>query len=205
MHKTIMLALSAALLAAVASCSGVRAPAPDYQAKGPIEQSFQMRGPWQVTRTNSGAACTSSGLTCEIWMPDTAGPRPVIAWANGTGQMPEVYAEFLDHLASWGFVVIAPRDSATGNGQTVQEAAEYIIRQGETPASPYHGRINPARMAALGHSQGATSVTALHIRNTPIFRPLVLRYRSGKLYRGRVPRLYLSLDQRAGFRSPRLV
>ncbi|MDO5658421.1 MAG: hypothetical protein Q4G36_08885 [Paracoccus sp. (in: a-proteobacteria)] len=178
MLKRIKLAALGVMLAGLAACGWT--PAPDYAAKGPVEMSFMARGPWQVSRSNSGEACTSKGQSCEIWAPtgpapDTApglrgGRHPVVAWANGSGQMPEVYTQFLEHLASWGFVVIAPRDDMTGNGQTVFDAAQYIIRQGDNPASPFHGRIDRDRMAALGHSQGASSVAALHARNAPLFR-----------------------------------
>ncbi|MTH79168.1 hypothetical protein GL286_15685 [Paracoccus aestuariivivens] len=178
MLKRIKLAALGLMLTSFAACGWT--PAPEYAAKGPVEVAFMARGPWQVSRSNSGEACTSKGHSCDIWAPtgpatDNApglrgGRHPVVAWANGSGQKPEVYAQFLDHLASWGFVVIAPRDEMTGNGQTVADAARYIILQGETRSSPFYGRIDRERMAAVGHSQGGASVAALHARNAPLFR-----------------------------------
>lgn len=176
--KRLKPAMLCLMVAGFAACSWL--PSRDYNAKGPVELSFMLRGPWQVSRTDSGEACTSEGQTCEIWgptgpAPDSApglrdGLHPVVAWANGSGQKPEIYAKFLDHLASWGFIVIAPHDDMTGNGQTVVDAAQYIIRLGDSPSSPFYNRIDRDRMAAVGHSQGGASVAALHARNAPLFR-----------------------------------
>src|SRR5207245_6906864 len=38
----------------------------------------------------------------------SGGPYPVIVWSHGNTASPQIYSHYLSHLASWGFVVVAP-------------------------------------------------------------------------------------------------
>lgn len=156
-------------------------PAP----QGPIEQKYRARGPWSAVATaTSAAACDREGNLCDIWYPaelgrnaitgESAGfKHPVIVWANGSGQPPAKYAYYLEHLASWGFVVVASRDRATGTGDTVVDAANYILQRGSTAGDIFADRIDTANVGASGHSQGGSSILKLASEGTGPFRAFV--------------------------------
>ncbi|MEN5364614.1 hypothetical protein [Brevundimonas intermedia] len=159
-------------------------PAPPYETKGPIETKYQAEGPWAVTRTVSAEACDRESHLCDIWHPTELGTNPLtgarsgfrhpaISWANGSGQRPEVYAAYLKHLASWGFIVIAARDDHTRNGATTEDAARYLIAQGEASSSVFYRKVDAARLGAVGHSQGGAAITNLHVRGNPLFRTYI--------------------------------
>ncbi len=155
-----------------------------YETKGPVEAKYQVLGPWSVTKMTTREACDRENKPCDIWYPTQLGRNaligstrpfrhPVVSWANGTGQKPENYAYYLKHLASWGFIVVASRDTSTGNGATTEDAAKYVIRLGETSSSPFHGKVDAANVGAVGHSQGGAAVTSLHARYSSVFKTYV--------------------------------
>ncbi|MGW5569893.1 hypothetical protein ACWEVD_01725 [Nocardia thailandica] len=157
---------------------------PAYTTKGPIEAKYQAQGPWAVAKADSGTSCDREQHLCDVWYPAALGTNPltgaqsgfqhpVLVWANGSGQAPTVYQYYLQHLASWGFIVVTSRDDQTGDGGTTIDAANYLITQAQTPSSVFYGKVDLAEFAAAGHSQGGSSITNLHVHNNPIFKTYV--------------------------------
>lgn len=172
---------------AVLTLSACATPDPrvlDYTAKGPVEARYQAKGPWGVVQTVSEAPCDREGHLCDIFRPAELGANPltgvrsgfrhpVISWANGTGQTPAVYVDYLRHLASWGFVVVAARDDSARDGATTVDAANYLLRQGETPTSPFFGHLDASKLGAVGHSQGGAAVTSLQAHGNRLFKTYI--------------------------------
>jgi hypothetical protein len=157
---------------------------PAYATKGPIEARFAATGPLAVRRTVSSTACDRKGDLCDVWYPSALGTNPltgrqdgfrhpIIAWANGTGQTAEIYAYYLAHLASWGFVVVSARDKDAGDGATTADAATWLIKQNSVRSSIFYHRLDPAQAGAAGHSQGGAAVTSLHAHGNPLFRTYI--------------------------------
>jgi hypothetical protein len=126
---------------------------------GAIEQHYYASGSWSVTATAAFACCDSLGHKYDIWYPTPLGnngfKHPILTWANGTNAVTSQYNYLLTHLASWGFVVIATEDKATGPGQTVLDAANYLVARNGDPASMFFHKLDVSNIGALGHSQGA--------------------------------------------------
>ncbi|MGW5517518.1 hypothetical protein [Nocardia africana] len=158
--------------------------APAYTTKGPVEAKYQAAGPWTVTKAVSDTDCDRKQQVCDIWYPTDLGSNPltgarsgfkhpVIVWADGSGQTPAVYAYYLQHLASWGFIVVAARDDATGDGGTTVDAANYILDQTTVPSSVFYDNVDSTNIGAAGHSQGGASITSLHAHGNPIFKTYI--------------------------------
>lgn len=62
-------------------------------------------GPWTVDATASRVG----GQDVDWYVPDAAGPLPVIVWAHGFGRGPEHHAGAAAQAASWGFLVAVPK------------------------------------------------------------------------------------------------
>lgn len=84
------------------------------------------------------------------------GGHPIITWGNGTGTPTLGYNRILNHLASWGFVVIAPDSGMTGSGIEMLGGVDYLAEQNQTPNSPFHGLLDTGKVGAAGHSQGGS-------------------------------------------------
>jgi len=130
-----------------------------HASPGDIELRYRTAGPWATTVQTHVGCCDSAGNDYAAWWPSALGQggalHPVITWGNGTGAPPEAYAYFLDHLASWGFVVIASRQPSAGSGQELRDAIAYLQAENERAGSPFYQHLDMTRVGAMGHSQGA--------------------------------------------------
>jgi predicted dienelactone hydrolase len=105
--------------------------------------------------------------------PATDGPYPVVLFSHGYAGFPEQSADLVTHLASWGFVVIAPdhvERSLSGllgtaaKGVTRREDPEVLsasldaaIEDAKADDSPLHDLMDLDEVAVTGHSAGASA------------------------------------------------
>ena len=132
---------------------------PSNTPTGTIEKKFSVAGPWAVTYTPSMLCCDSKNKAIDVFYPTLLGQNgfshPVLTWGNGSFGTPDRYRYFLEHLASWGFVVVATRDEMTGSGKTMLDALDQLRIDERRPASVFHNKLALNRLGSLGHSQGA--------------------------------------------------
>lgn len=143
----VLLALLCALLAGTAA--GATA--------APIEARYAARGPWAVStatvRDGTGRAIYQLSYPTDLGA--GGAEHPIVTWGNGSFATPADYPGLLDHLASWGFAVVASTSSTTGKGTEMLAGAQYLVAADADPASPFFGKLDTAHVAAVGHSQGA--------------------------------------------------
>ncbi|MGB7847629.1 MAG: hypothetical protein WBL63_18605 [Candidatus Acidiferrum sp.] len=138
---------------------------PNYPT-GTIEKKYYAEGPWAVTVSLAASCCDSAGNKFDLYFPTNLGANgfkhPILTWGNGTNATSEHYTYFLKHMASWGFVVIATQDLNTGVGQTVLDAANYLIHANSDVNSTFYQKLDVNNIGSFGHSQGAGgSINAL--------------------------------------------
>lgn len=136
-------------------------------AASTIESTYRVNGPWATT---TATATDAYGGAMTLFYPATLGANgfkhPIITWANGSWGTPANYTATLTNLASWGFVVVASNSGSTGWGTEVWHAAQWAIAQHTTSTSVFYQKLNPAKVGAAGHSQGATgAVNAMILSN----------------------------------------
>lgn len=68
-------------------------------------------------------------------------------------------------LASWGFVVVAAHNPNTGSGDPVLDSVRWMTAQNGREGSAFQGKLDPARVGAIGHSQGASGVVNALIKS----------------------------------------
>jgi len=131
-------------------------PMPNHPTK-PIELKYYAQGTWAVS--TSVACCDSKGNNFDLYYPTNLGANgfmhPILTWGNGTLAVPSQYDYFLRHMASWGFVVIATRDQATGAGQTILDGANFMVHANADSTSVFFNKLNVGQIGSFGHSQGA--------------------------------------------------
>lgn len=153
--KTIRMVLVACACALAALVGGGLAASAAVAA--PIEAAYQATGPWAV----STATVNDSGgrAIYQLYYPSDLGRggvrHPIVTWGNGSLATPADYPGVLNHLASWGFAVVASTSSTTGKGSEILAGAQYLVAQASDPASPFYGKLDTAHVGAAGHSQGA--------------------------------------------------
>jgi hypothetical protein len=80
---------------------------------------------------------------------------PLITWGNGTCAMPEGYGPLLRTVASYGYIIVAANDLATGAGASMMKGIDFMLAENEKADSKYYHHIDPDKIGAMGHSQGA--------------------------------------------------
>jgi pimeloyl-ACP methyl ester carboxylesterase len=85
---------------------------------------------------------------------------PLVTWGNGTCAQPEGYAALLRYVASQGFVVVAPNSRYVGSGDAQKRGIDFMLKANADSASPYFGKIDETKVAAMGHSQGSMGTVA---------------------------------------------
>jgi hypothetical protein len=153
--------LAAATLAVLGTGATAQAgaPAPGNEPTKSVEATYSERGPWEVTKQQGFGCCDSTGHKFDVWYPTDLGANgdlhPIITWGDGTFAHPFQYDYLLSHLASWGFVVIAPDTTNSGSGQEMLDAVDFLKRQDSDPSSVFYQSLDTDNVGAMGHSQGA--------------------------------------------------
>jgi hypothetical protein len=117
-----------------------------------VEDTYAAPGPWTV-------AVSTVDTRFVVHHPADLGAggvrHPVVTWGNGSDATPDRYPGVLNHLASWGFVVIASTSTTTASGVEMLAAVDHLVTANDDPADPFAGSLDTSRVAAAGHSQGA--------------------------------------------------
>jgi dienelactone hydrolase len=113
------------------------------------------------------------------------GPFPVVMFSHGYGGYPEQSSFLTDHLATWGFVVVAPdhrsRDlkavisGTTGQGQNditdLTQALAAVRDLNAAPSGLLSHKLDFSRVASLGHSAGGGA--AITFADQPVVRTYI--------------------------------
>jgi hypothetical protein len=165
------------VLAAVAAVVTLLSCNPPNYPTGTIELKYYAAGSWAVTVSLGGACCDSAGNKFDLYYPTPLGANgfmhPILTWANGTNTTSDHYTHFLKHMASWGFVVIATQDLNTGVGQTVLDAANFMIHANSDSQSQFYQKLNVTEIGSFGHSQGATGALNALIKSAGTIKTVI--------------------------------
>lgn len=125
-------------------------------AANTIETTYKTTGTFAVS---TSTVTDTSGLVYYLYYPTALGTgglrHPIITWGNGTNATPSNYYGLLNHLASWGFVVVAVNDPTTGTGSEMLAAAQYMVARDSDSTSIFYQKLDTTKVGAVGHSQGA--------------------------------------------------
>lgn len=121
----------------------------------PLEAKYADLGPHSVQHITLPSESATTG-EFHIFVPNSEPtiPKPLVVMVNGTNTPASTYLPVLEHLASWGFVVIGNEDLQSGSGESTSETLDFALTQNDTPESPIYQRIDPAHIGIMGHSQG---------------------------------------------------
>lgn len=142
----------------------------DYTTKsntgGSIEAKYLKKGSYEVDYMENGAM--QNFKKYEIYYPknidEISEKLPAIIVCNGTGVVASKFPSLMEHLASWGFVVIATEEEYSWNGFGAEMCASFLERLntnkealGNSPNVLYQ-KIDMENVGLSGHSQGGVGV-----------------------------------------------
>ena len=126
------------------------------------------RGPYGVDTGDLGF----TGTPGTVFVPrDAPSPAPVVGWAHDWTKAPYYYTDTLKHLASWGFVVVAPATDRGGRPHH-QQFADHLSAAIEDVLQARLGRgtvrADPRRIGLAGHGLGGGVAALLASQRTDI-------------------------------------
>ncbi|MDZ4774711.1 MAG: dienelactone hydrolase family protein [Planctomycetota bacterium] len=139
------------------------ATATDYSLPGPRSAGYTTV---TVTRANNTtftarffypALTTGSGAAFDA----TGAPYPAITFGHGFLQAPSAYQGTLQHLATWGYFIIASESQGSfapshqGLADDMRTTLDWLSAQNANASSPYFGRVDVNAYGMSGHSMGA--------------------------------------------------
>ncbi|MDM4722853.1 dienelactone hydrolase family protein [Micromonospora sp. WMMA1363] len=161
-------ALALVLPAPLGASAGAAASDPgspgDYAA-GYVDTVVSAAGRSFSARVYYPATASGAG------QPVAAGRFPALAFGPGPGQATSRYHSTLGHLASWGFIVVAP-DSHGRNAPShsafaddLNTALDWLVAQHTTSGSRFAWHVSADRLGLSGHSTGGGASLLAAARN----------------------------------------
>lgn len=166
----VILCLVALIAVAFAWLSSQPAVPNDYTQKvktgGDVESHYLQNGTYEVSYKE--ATVMQSFGKYEIWYPkgiESADTKyPVVIISNGTGVKASKYPAVMEHLASWGFVVMATEEEYSWNAFGAEMCLRFAIKMNEQKqvhdweSNPFLGKLDMENIGVFGHSQGGVGV-----------------------------------------------
>lgn len=104
----------------------------------------------QLTATPSGKS-----ISIDVFIPSTAGPRPVVLLSSGLQQPAAAYKPYARRLASWGIVAVLRDDPGVlSSSSSLADDIAAVAGWLPTAAGALAGRVDGARVGLAGHSRG---------------------------------------------------
>lgn len=139
-------------------------------------------GPHQPGWTQQTLLRNGRTLNCRIYYPafvdgseapiDTLhGLYPVVGFGHGFAMQTSYYVSHFRHLATHGFVVIAPQFPDVQHSQLADDllfCVDYIRQQGNEPSSRFHRLIDTSSIGLSGHSMGGGACLLAAARDSRI-------------------------------------
>lgn len=123
---------------------------------GKIEATYLSAGEYEVSYFEQ--VVMENYKKYEIWYPSEMESSdkqyPVVVINNGTGVKASKCQALFEHLASWGFIVIANEEEYSWNGFAAEMSLKYLLKSNEDSTSIFYQHIDTENIGVSGHSQG---------------------------------------------------
>ncbi len=130
----------------------------EINTKMPIEGRYAKRGGEEVATAEFESDSRAIGKIVAVYPQTMLGegsPLPIVSIGNASNTTAYDLMEAMEHLASWGFVVIGNMDRQTGTGASISQTLDEFLDLAARPDNLFHGRIDTTKIAVAGYSQGA--------------------------------------------------
>jgi hypothetical protein len=129
----------------------------------PAVTSVDMDGPFATTVDQN------AGANSWVFRPTEMGKdgvkHPIFVWGTGATSVPSQYDFHLRRIASHGFVAISPNSSRV-SAAMLKASLDWILAQNDAAGTPYHQKLNTAKVAMGGHSLGSVGTFNLEATET---------------------------------------
>lgn len=130
----------------------------DIDTSMPIESKYKVAGSEEVAKTEYDSDNSTIGKIVVVYpqsLLKADESLPLVNIGNASNTTAYDLMEAMEHLASWGFVVIGNMDRQTGTGASMSQTLDAFLALAAQEDNQFYGRIDTAKIAIAGYSQGA--------------------------------------------------
>lgn len=175
MRRTLGLCVAAATVAAMvvvvpstatAVPAGSNLSAPGPYSKAYVSQTISANGRSFSADIRYPGATAGSGAAV------AAGQFPVVAFGHGWLQSTSTYTNYMDQLASWGVIVIAPKTQTglfpnhSSFADDLNAALAWAVAENGVSGSRFQAHVRTDKLGLSGHSMGGGAAVVAASRNT---------------------------------------
>ena len=124
----------------------------------PIESKYKEKGSEEVAKTEYDSDDATIGKIVVVYphsLLKSDGALPLVNIGNASNTTAYDLIDAMEHLASWGFVVIGNMDKQTGTGASMSHTLDAFLTLVAQQDNQFYGRIDTTKIAIAGYSQGA--------------------------------------------------
>ena len=124
----------------------------------PIESKYKETGGEEVAKMEYDSDDAAIGKIVVVYpqsLLKSGQALPLVNIGNASNTTAYDLMEAMEHLASWGFVVIGNMDKQTGTGASMAHTLEAFLALAVRQDNQFHDRIDTTKIAIAGYSQGA--------------------------------------------------
>ena len=130
----------------------------DIDTSMPIESKYKVAGSEEVAKTEYDSDNATIGKIVVVYpqsLLKADESLPLVNIGNASNTTAYDLMEAMEHLASWGFVVIGNMDRQTGTGASMSQTLDAFLALAAQEDNQFYGRIDTTKIAIAGYSQGA--------------------------------------------------
>jgi hypothetical protein len=124
----------------------------------PIERKYKETGGEDVAKVEYDSDDATIGKIVVVYpqsLLKSDQALPLVNIGNASNTTAYDLMEAMEHLASWGFVVIGNMDKQTGTGSSMSQTLDAFLALAAQQDNQFHDRIDTTKIAIAGYSQGA--------------------------------------------------
>lgn len=145
----------------------------------PIESKYKETGSEQVAKIEYISQNETIGKIIAVYPQSLLRSNqslPLVNIGNASNTTAYDLMEAMEHLASWGYVVIGNMDKQTGTGASISQTLDEFLDLASKPDNEFYGKIDTSKIAIAGYSQGAygTVMAATAYPNSHIYKAIYL-------------------------------
>lgn len=145
----------------------------------PIESKYKKMGCEQVAKVEFNSDNPTIGKIVAVYpqsMLQSDQVFPLVNIGNASNTTAYDLIEAMEHLASWGYVVIGNMDKQTGSGLSISQTLDEFLGMIVQPDNQFYGKIDTTKIAIAGYSQGAygTVMAATAYPNSHLYKAVYL-------------------------------
>lgn len=126
-------------------------------AKGELEKKYTQMWPYRskkLTFASEDSAIKNYTIVYPEGIEQSIERFPAIIMVNWTYTPASDYIPLLEHLASWGFIVIGNEDPKSWSGESTSLTLDFLLTLAQDKTSILYDKVDIEHIGINGHSQG---------------------------------------------------